>query len=293
MKITTVLETVSVKFCVLWIIGVTVLVIFGYDELLAFLEKYISPDGHLSSPKSIIFLVLIEPVLFPVVFLSTFKKWKFPLKYLPWYLALFGAHLLFFILYTNFVLVDLPMEDSILEWGTVVLALIASVFFFISVVLGSRFAFTLCIAWLIFALEEISWGQRILGIESPEFFLEHNYQQETNIHNFFINPLAQWYYNGFNLFLFCFFTWFRQVQLLSKLYKIQGISDVLRVSDKYGLWMVPLFILSALQYLGSEFVEEQWGIFGALLSSLLLLDLIKPTKSSGQEGTKNKNKIIF
>lgn len=285
MKITTVLETVSVKFCVLWIIGVTVLVIFGYDELLAFLEKYISPDGHLSSPKSVIFLVLIEPVLIPVVFLSTFKKWKFPLKYLPWYLALFGAHLLFFILYTNFVLVDLPMEDSILEWGTVVLALIASVFFFTSGVLGSRFAFTLCIAWLIFALEEISWGQRIFGIESPEFFLEYNYQQETNIHNFFINPLVQWYYNGFNLFLFCFFTWFRQVQLLSKLYKIQGISDVLRVSDKYGLWMVPLFILSALQYMDSEFAEEQWGIFGALLSSLLLLDLINPKESSGQEGT--------
>lgn len=290
MKITTVLETVSVKFCVLWIIGVTVLVIFGYDELLAFLEKNISPDGHLSNPKSVIFLVLIEPVLIPVVFLSTFKKWKFPLKYLSWYLALFGAHFLFFILYTNFVLVDLPMEDSILESGTVVLALIASVFFFTSGVLGSRFAFILCIAWLIFALEEISWGQRIFGIESPEFFLEHNYQQETNIHNFFINPLAQWYYNGFNLFLFCFFTWFRQVQLLSKFYKIQGISDVLRVSDKYGLWMIPLFILSVFQYIGGEFVEEQWGIFGALLSSLLLLDLINPTKSSGQEGTKNKNK---
>ena len=293
MKITTVLETVSVKFCVLWIIGVTVLVIFGYDELLAFLEKYISPDGHISSPKSKVFLVLIEPVLIPVVFLYTFKKWKFPLKYLPWYLALFGAHFLFSILYTNFVLVGMPREDSILEWGTVVLALIASVFFFTSGVLGSRFAFILCIAWLIFALEEISWGQRIFGIESPEFFLRHNYQQETNIHNFFINRLSEWYYNGFNLFLFCFFTWFRQVQLLSKLYKIQGISDILRVSDKYGLWMVPLFILSAFQYMGSEFVEEQWGIFGALLSSLLLLDLIKSTKSSGQEGTKNKNKIIF
>ena len=155
---------------------------------------------------------------------------------------------------------------------------------------SSQFAFILCIAWLIFALEEISWGQRIFGIESPEFFLGHNYQQETNIHNFFINPLAQWYYNGFNLFLFCFFTWFRQVQLLSKFYKIQGISDVLRVSDKYGLWMIPLFILSVFQYIGGEFVEEQWGIFGALLSSLLLLDLINPTKSSGQEGTKNKNK---
>jgi hypothetical protein len=32
--------------------------------------------------------------------------------------------------------------------------------------------------------EEISWGQRILGFKPPDVFLEHNYQQETNLHNF-------------------------------------------------------------------------------------------------------------
>jgi hypothetical protein len=31
--------------------------------------------------------------------------------------------------------------------------------------------------------EEISWGQRIFNIESPEFFQSNNSQQETNIHN--------------------------------------------------------------------------------------------------------------
>jgi len=31
--------------------------------------------------------------------------------------------------------------------------------------------------------EEISWGQRILGIETPSYFLEENRQQEMNIHN--------------------------------------------------------------------------------------------------------------
>lgn len=33
------------------------------------------------------------------------------------------------------------------------------------------------------ALEEISWFQRILQIQSPEFFLQNNRQAETNIHN--------------------------------------------------------------------------------------------------------------
>jgi len=35
--------------------------------------------------------------------------------------------------------------------------------------------------------EEISWGQRIFGIESGEFFLEHNKQAETNLHNLIVN----------------------------------------------------------------------------------------------------------
>ncbi len=41
------------------------------------------------------------------------------------------------------------------------------------------------IAFLFFfaAGEEISWGQRIFNIQSSEFFLEHNKQAETNLHN--------------------------------------------------------------------------------------------------------------
>ncbi|PTN08010.1 hypothetical protein [Mangrovibacterium marinum] len=34
--------------------------------------------------------------------------------------------------------------------------------------------------------EEISWGQRIFGIQSGEFFLEHNKQAETNLHNLIV-----------------------------------------------------------------------------------------------------------
>jgi hypothetical protein len=33
------------------------------------------------------------------------------------------------------------------------------------------------------ALEEISWFQRVLGVQSPEFFLQNNRQAETNLHN--------------------------------------------------------------------------------------------------------------
>ena len=41
------------------------------------------------------------------------------------------------------------------------------------------------LAFLFFfaAGEEISWGQRIFNIETPEFFMERNLQEETNLHN--------------------------------------------------------------------------------------------------------------
>lgn len=35
--------------------------------------------------------------------------------------------------------------------------------------------------------EEISWGQRIFGLNTGEYFMEHNYQGETNLHNLEIN----------------------------------------------------------------------------------------------------------
>ncbi|MEL7587743.1 MAG: hypothetical protein AAGU19_13600 [Prolixibacteraceae bacterium] len=44
----------------------------------------------------------------------------------------------------------------------------------------------LTILFFFAAGEEISWGQRIFGIESSEFFLEHNKQAETNIHNLIV-----------------------------------------------------------------------------------------------------------
>ena len=49
-------------------------------------------------------------------------------------------------------------------------------------------------AGLIFMIgEELSWGQRIFGWASGEFFVEHNKQKETNLHNIFgLGELFKW-----------------------------------------------------------------------------------------------------
>lgn len=83
------------------------------------------------------------------------------------------------------------VEDGIVEWLTVIGLLLASftclsravrlrrekstAFVIVSTLMGLVLFFG--------AGEEISWGQRIFGIQSSEYFQQHNTQGETNIHN--------------------------------------------------------------------------------------------------------------
>jgi hypothetical protein len=82
-------------------------------------------------------------------------------------------------------------EDGLLETGTAAMIFAAGV-----IVLLRYFrergthprafaisSFVLVFVFFFVAGEEISWGQRIFGIEPGEFFIENNRQNETNLHN--------------------------------------------------------------------------------------------------------------
>ncbi len=84
----------------------------------------------------------------------------------------------------------LVQEDGALEWGTFWAFLLAAGVAGVGAVRQRRHAGRLpwCFAGLAFfcfvvALEEISWGQRFLGYRPHPYFLEHNFQQELNLHN--------------------------------------------------------------------------------------------------------------
>ncbi len=82
-------------------------------------------------------------------------------------------------------------EDGVLEWlGVLALLVGASLSFTRAWELQKERTklFTLCLCILgglfIFgAGEESSWGQRLFAVKSSQFFLEHNSQGETNLHN--------------------------------------------------------------------------------------------------------------
>lgn len=102
----------------------------------------------------------------------------------------------FILFYTNPALfLQYIMEDGIVEWLTVFGLLLGSVLCIVRFVKLLRkknwiFLFiTLLLGIMLFVVagEEISWGQRILGIQSSEFFQKNNLQKETNFHNMVVD----------------------------------------------------------------------------------------------------------
>lgn len=85
-------------------------------------------------------------------------------------------------------------EDLFGEWTqTYLFAAACMVAFLIAARCKSRYRWffaVLGLALFYTVMEEISWGQRIFGFDSPEFFRRNNLQRETNLHNLFVGPYS-------------------------------------------------------------------------------------------------------
>lgn len=76
-------------------------------------------------------------------------------------------------------------EDRLIEWASVFVFATAGVAQMARAIRLRRPFDALVALFLLFvAGEEMSWGQRLLGLTPPSYFLEHNTQQEMNLHNF-------------------------------------------------------------------------------------------------------------
>ena len=81
-------------------------------------------------------------------------------------------------------------EDEYLEWASFWSFLLATGAYYLKAAsyrLEAHripwFLWSMALLCFFVAMEEISWGQRLFGYRPPTFFLEHNFQQEFNIHN--------------------------------------------------------------------------------------------------------------
>jgi len=123
--------------------------------------------------------------------MTRLEKLTFPVVFIISLVAYIMSHVM---IDSDFASHWMIREDGFLETGTF-LGLIASATLCLYRAATLRTerprmfiaSLTMMAAVLVFgAGEEISWGQRILGIESPEFFEANNAQGETNLHNMVI-----------------------------------------------------------------------------------------------------------
>lgn len=266
---------VFVLFCFIWFSGLLIFAFFSFESFILVLETLISQDGTIENKKTAFLTVFLTPAIFliPLLWLLDYKKREISINYWPQYLIFFTAHISIFIFFDR--LIEPIDEDGILETTTVLLSFLASFLFFISGIFSCAFAFLLSFLWMIFAFEEISWGQRLFNFQSSAIFENHNYQKETNFHNFF-NPYFTLIYITLNFLIFGFFTIFTQLKIFAVFYKIPGASFVAEVGAKYSIWIIPLFLMGAtIHPIGMEFVEQQWSAFGVVLASFLLIERFK------------------
>lgn len=111
-------------------------------------------------------------------------------------LLILGSAILLTLLYTVFgkqVFSDslnqwITKEDGLMEWGSALMFLLASLFAAMAAYHSPKTSYRITLsifAFLFFACfgEEISWGQRIFDLKTPESLEKVNIQGEINIHN--------------------------------------------------------------------------------------------------------------
>ena len=123
------------------------------------------------------------------------RHWFTPARVTTGVFILIGVFLLFALVLSHINPQDFTdrfaVEDGFVEWSTSIalfIAFLVSVRRFIRSQHRFKFAGKLILLFIAFvcifgAGEEISWGQRVFGIETPESFKERNAQEEFNLHN--------------------------------------------------------------------------------------------------------------
>jgi hypothetical protein len=123
------------------------------------------------------------------------------------------------------------------------------------------------LAFIVIA-EEISWGQRIFGWSSEGVFSDYNYQEETNLHNFF-NPILSLFYPllGMTTFVFLVIIWISPSKSQPQLLRF--------LLPSRSLFVIALFLASSSFGGNSEIFETYFTLFFLFYSINLYSKLIK------------------
>lgn len=211
-------------------------------------------------------------------------------KYLDLYILVIGTVIGIFQVY-HFLQFGEPFGDSARPSSEGILETIFTLLLLFSIILliysirlikGKLFApkprrrmlyllFGMSVILILIFGEEISWGQRIFNWESSGIFTEYNYQNETNIHNFF-NPYTEYYYPivGVGFFTFLFVVWLFPTNRVNYFFNLFFPHPSL-------FFLVLILLLSSFFGGGHETFEQIFAIFTFLYCYRLFMCLRYPT----------------
>ncbi|NVE95499.1 hypothetical protein [Altererythrobacter lutimaris] len=158
-------------------------------------------------------------------------------------------------------------EDGPIEWLTVLIYLTA---FPLAMVLAAKLVRQklkahgvlvgiLAFGFFFIGMEEISWGQRVLGIATPDGLAEINRQQELNLHNlgstsFFLDA-AFLFVSGYGMTAFL---WMPAVARRLFQGKFRTLGALLTPPGFLATFFAPVFFLFA-YYVANPFLVETFG----------------------------------
>lgn len=184
---------------------------------------------------------------------------------------------------TTYFALTYAREDGAVEYATALGLLLCSMTFVTHAGSLRRRGLTLAaVCTAVYALlffmgagEEVSWGQRIFGWESGEFFLENNHQDETNLHNLVVGDLhlaKTVFGSGLTAVILLYLV------ALPLLYPRVGL--IQRLADKFAIPVPGLrhTVLAILASLVIAVIDQsrKWEVYECIFSLLMLAIIVAP-----------------
>lgn len=174
----------------------------------------------------------------------------------------------------------LTLEDGILENLTALLLLLGGFYIFYIFFKNKRdkglwwkifhviFGLTL---WFGFA-EEISWGQRIIGFDTPTFFQKHNKQWEVGIHNLTYEGFSvnQWIFSfGLSIGIAIYYLFFRI--MTERIDWIKNLTEQLQVP--IPKWNQTVILMGSVALILFIDHDRKWEIFECIFVLVFMLTI--------------------
>ncbi|MFC2157502.1 hypothetical protein ACFLT9_06660 [Acidobacteriota bacterium] len=268
----------SIGIAVLILINVLLVTgVIDSNKITSHLARFTAQDGNIEHPLGFLWIIQGEILLIFCAIYYFLKQGKRQSISLLTAISLFitmmmlGLAFIFYRSYDSEFLWWMYAEDYFFENLTAFLHLGSAFLFIVLFIRSRKLGISRLVSFLPFAffffvgMEEISWGQRLFGLETPGFMKGVNTLGETNIHNILPVENREPVYIGFFLLVSIIFMLTGLIEKKGKSSKLIGkIIPILPPGDFYyfGLLIISMLILP--RYLIFwEVIEQIFGVICA------------------------------